>query len=101
LIINKGKKIVEGRVTDLLNPGKVQLEIETLNNEEAKLILRSSTWSDSLKGNSIEKLIIEVNRANIQDLTKYLVDHGVGLIGIKSVNSLEAYFLSLTSEHAL
>jgi ABC-type branched-subunit amino acid transport system ATPase component len=101
LIINKGKKIVEGRVTDLLNPGKVQLEIETLNNEEAKLILRSSTWSDSLKGNSIEKLIIEVNRANIQDLTKYLVDHGVGLIGIKSVNSLEAYFLSLTSEHAV
>jgi len=101
LIINKGKKIVEGRVTDLLNPGKVQLEIETLNNEEAKLILRSSTWSDSLKGNSIEKLIIEVNRANIQDLTKYLVDHGVGLVGIKSVNSLEAYFLSLTSEHAL
>ena len=101
LIINKGKKIVEGRVTDLLNPGKVQLEIETLNNEEAKLILRASTWSDSLKGNSIEKLIIEVNRANIQDLTKYLVDHGVGLIGIKSVNSLEAYFLSLTSEHAV
>jgi len=101
LIINKGKKIVEGRVTDLLNPGKVQLEIETLNNEEAKLILRSSTWSDSLKGNSIEKLIIEVNRANIQDLTKYLVDHGVGLVGIKSVNSLEAYFLSLTSEHAV
>ena len=101
LIINKGKKIVEGRVTDLLNPGKVQLEIETLNNEEAKLILRSSTWSDSLKGNSKEKLIIEVNRANIQDLTKYLVDHGVGLVGIKSVNSLEAYFLSLTSEHAV
>jgi ABC-type multidrug transport system ATPase subunit len=101
LIINKGKKIVEGRVTDLLNPGKVQLEIETLNNEEAKLILGASTWSDSLKGNSIEKLIIEVNRANIQDLTKYLVDHGVGLIGIKSVNSLEAYFLSLTSEHAV
>lgn len=101
LIINKGKKIVEGRVTDLLNPGKVQLEIETLNNEEAKLILRSSTWSDLLKGNSKEKLIIEVNRANIQDLTKYLVDHGVGLVGIKSVNSLEAYFLSLTSEHAV
>ena len=101
LIINKGKKIVEGRVTDLLNPGKVQLEIETLNNEEAKLILGASTWSDSLKGNSIEKLIIEVNRANIQDLTKYLVDHGVGLVGIKSVNSLEAYFLSLTSEHAV
>ena len=101
LIINKGKKIVEGRVNDLLSPGKVQLEIETLNNEEAKLILRSSAWSDSLKGNSKEKLIIEVNRANIQDLTKYLVDHGVGLIGIKSVNSLEAYFLSLTSEHAV
>jgi len=101
LIINKGKKIVEGRVTDLLSPGKVQLEIETLNNEEAKLILRSSTWSDSLKGTSKEKLIIEVNRANIQALTKYLVDHGVGLIGIKSVNSLEAYFLSLTSEHAV
>ena len=101
LIINKGKKIVEGRVIDLLNPGKVQLEIDTLNNEEAKLILSSSTWGSFLKRDLSEKLIVEVNRATIQDLTKYLVDHGVGLVGIKSVNSLEAYFLSLTSEHAV
>ncbi len=101
LIINKGKKIVEGRVNDLLNPGKVQLEIDTLNNEEAKLILSSSTWGSSLKSDLSEKLIVEVDRATIQDLTKYLVDHGVGLVGIKSVNSLEAYFLSLTSEHAV
>ncbi len=101
LIINKGKKIVEGRVSDLLNPGKIQLEIETLNNEEAKLILSSSAWANSLNGNSMDKLIVEVNRTNIQDLSKYLVDHGVGLIGIKSVNSLEAYFLSLTSDHAV
>jgi ABC-type multidrug transport system ATPase subunit len=101
LIINRGKKIVEGKVSELLNPGKVQLEIETLDNPSAKEILMASFWSSSLVNTTKDCVLIDAERSMIPELSKYLVEQGVGLIGIKSVNSLEAYFLSLTSEHAV
>ena len=101
LIINSGKKIVEGKVSELLNPGKVQLEIETLDNSSAKEILMASFWSSSLLNTTKDCVLIDAERTMIPELSKYLVEQGVGLVGIKSVNSLEAYFLSLTSEHAV
>jgi ABC-type multidrug transport system ATPase subunit len=101
LIINRGKKIVEGKVSELLNPGKVQLEIETLDNSSAKEILMASFWSSSLVNTTKDCVLIDAERSMIPELSKYLVEQGVGLVGIKSVNSLEAYFLSLTSEHAV
>jgi len=101
LIINRGKKIVEGKVSELLNPGKVQLEIETLDNFSAKEILMASFWSSTLVDTTKDCIVIDAERSMIPELSKYLVDQGVGLVGIKSVNSLEAYFLSLTSEHAV
>jgi len=101
LIINQGKKIVEGKVNELLNPGKVQLEIETLDNFSAKEILMGSFWSSSLVDTTKDCVLIDAERSMIPELSKYLVEQGVGLVGIKSVNSLEAYFLSLTSEHAV
>ena len=101
LIINRGKKIVEGKVSELLNPGKVQLEIETLDNFSAKEILMASFWSSSLVNTTKDCVLIDAERSMIPELSKYLVEQGVGLVGIKSVNSLEAYFLSLTSEHAV
>ncbi len=101
LIINRGKKIVEGKVGELLNPGKVQLEIETLDNFSAKEILMASFWSSSLVDTTKDCVLIDAERSMIPELSKYLVEQGVGLVGIKSVNSLEAYFLSLTSEHAV
>jgi len=101
LIINRGKKIVEGKVSELLNPGKVQLEIETLDNSSAKEILMASFWSSSLLNTTKDCVLIDAERTMIPELSKYLVEQGVGLVGIKSVNSLEAYFLSLTSEHAV
>ena len=101
LIINRGKKIVEGKVGELLNPGKVQLEIETLDNFSAKEILMASFWSSSLVDTTKDCVLIDAELSMIPELSKYLVEQGVGLVGIKSVNSLEAYFLSLTSEHAV
>jgi ABC-type multidrug transport system ATPase subunit len=101
LIINRGKKIVEGKVSELLNPGKVQLEIETLDNFSTKEILMASFWSSTLVDTTKDCIVIDAERSMIPELSKYLVDQGVGLVGIKSVNSLEAYFLSLTSEHAV
>jgi ABC-type multidrug transport system ATPase subunit len=45
LIIDKGKKIVEGKVSELLDPSKTLVQIETTNNTEAKEKLASSSWA--------------------------------------------------------
>lgn len=101
VIIDKGKKIVEGKVSELLNPGKVQMEIITLDNISAKQLIASSAWAGGLKISSNEKILVETEKSAVPSLSRFLVENGVELIGIRSANTLEAYFLSLTSEHAV
>ena len=48
LIINKGKKIVEGKVNELLNPNHVRLEITVDNSLAAKQLIENSSWSKGL-----------------------------------------------------
>lgn len=101
VIIDKGKKVVEGRVSELLNPGKVRMEIITLNNMGAKQLIASSAWADGLKISSDEKILVEINKSAVPSLTRFLVENGVDLVSLRSANTLEVYFLSLTSEHAV
>ena len=101
VIIDKGKKIVEGKVSELLNPGKVQMEIITLDNMSAKQLIASSAWAGGLKISSNEKILVETEKSAVPSLSRFLVENGVELIGMRSANTLEAYFLSLTSEHAV
>ncbi len=97
LIINKGRKVVEGKVNALLNPNKVQLEVMTTDNARAMALLRESVWSNGLKLAALHKVVVETDAVDIPALTKYLVDREIGVSGLRSMNSLEAYFLSITS----
>lgn len=97
LIIHKGKKVVEGRVTDLLNPDKVQLEITTADVELALNLIRNSAWASGLKHSPLQKIMVETTADAVPKLSKYLVDNQVALSGLRSMNSLEAYFLSITA----
>ncbi|MGZ8538018.1 MAG: ABC transporter ATP-binding protein, partial [Flavisolibacter sp.] len=49
LIIDKGKKIVEGKVSDLLNPMHTLVKIETLNDTKSKQILQNSEWNGAIQ----------------------------------------------------
>jgi ABC-type multidrug transport system ATPase subunit len=97
VIINKGKKLVEGRVNELLNPDKVQLEIITDNNALVKSLLGNSRWSEGLRNAPDQKVLVDTTADAVPLLAKYLVEHNIGISSLRSMNSLEAYFLSLTS----
>ena len=97
LIINKGRKVVEGKVNALLNPNKVQLEVMTTDNTKATALLRESVWGNGLKLAALHKVVVETDAVDVPALTKYLVDREIGVSGLRSMNSLEAYFLSITS----
>ncbi len=96
LIIDKGKKIVEGRTGELLNPDIVRIEIESDNMGKALEVVKNSTWHAGLVGDGAA-LVLELPRSNIPDLNRLLVQEQVNVYALKTKHSLEDYFLSLTS----
>jgi ABC-type multidrug transport system ATPase subunit len=97
LIINKGKKIVEGKVKELVNPEKLHLEIVCSDNTKAYELLSASAWANGLRRSNSQSVSIQTDAGSVAALNKYLVDQHIGVTSLRAMNSLEAYFLSLTS----
>ena len=97
LIINKGKKVVEGNAAELLDPAKTIVQIETTNNADAKNKLSQSKWASFiLPSNDIVKM--QMNKAGIPELTNDMSAMEIGILFIQPRHSLEDYFLSLTTQ---
>ena len=96
LIIDKGKKIVEGSAAELLDPTKTIVQIETLDNTGAKYKLASTKWATCLL-QSVAPLRLQMNKADIPSLTNDLVHLDIAVLSIQPRHSLEDYFLSLTT----
>src|SRR5687767_974498 len=56
LIIDKGKKIVEGKKNELLNPSQIQVEVETLSVDQALQAIRNSEWQQYVHAREGKKL---------------------------------------------
>lgn len=97
IIINKGKKIVEGNAAELLDPAKTIVQIDTVNNADAKNKLAKSNWAPFvLPSENIIKL--QMNKLEIPLLTNDIVNMNIGILSIQPSHSLEDYFLSLTTQ---
>ena len=97
LIINKGKKVVEGKVNELVNPEKLQLEIVTTDNVKALQLLSETAWGKGASRSTAHRITVDIDAAEVAALNKYLVENNIGITSLRSMNSLEAYFLSLTT----
>lgn len=98
LIIDKGKKIVEGSVRELVDPGNLVLEVGTTNNIDCRDKLSTTGWGKHFRETSPQQILIDIARDDIPVFVKDLVAMDVQIISLKPVNSLEEYFLSLTKE---
>ena len=95
LIIDKGKKLAEGKVSLLLNPADTVVEIDTTDNERTKLILQESHWNNYLQLS--ENIMLKMHRKEIPLLARFLVEQNTDIVSIRPKHSLEDYFLSLTN----
>lgn len=100
LIIHKGKKMVEGRVQDLLNPEETLVDIRCATDDALIAKLETTRWKQSLVNHTPNTLTLKMNTAGIPELNKWLVSNEVPVLSINSKHSLEAYFLSLTNDEA-
>ncbi|HEX4886657.1 MAG TPA: ABC transporter ATP-binding protein [Luteibaculaceae bacterium] len=95
LIIDRGKKIVEGTTRDLLDPTQTIIEIETGDLAKTAALLANSRFNQGvqLKGLSVT---LTLPPGEIPALNRFLVDEQVDVYRIAQRNSLENYFLNLT-----
>jgi len=97
IIINKGRKIVEGEVSKLLNANSVKVTVEVDNSEQAVKVLENTVWYKSIESITENKLSLNLEQKEIPALNKYLVENGVMVNALVPVRSLEDYFLNITS----
>lgn len=96
LIIDRGKKVAEGKVNELLNPADTLVEIQTTNDKEARQKLSATRWS-AHSTSETERLLLRMHKKDIPQLTQDLVAMHIEVVAIQPKHSLEDYFLSLTT----
>jgi ABC-type multidrug transport system ATPase subunit len=96
LIIDKGRKVAEGRVNDLLHPSETLVHLDTGNNEATRSLLRQTQWQKAVQP-SEEGILLKMHRDEVPALNQYLVQNGVAVFSLRAKHSLEDYFLSLTT----
>jgi ABC-type multidrug transport system ATPase subunit len=97
LIIDKGKKLVEGTADELFDPSQTIIELETLNNEFALEQLQNSRWASYLQPKREQHIVLKIGRTEIPQLHQYLVQSNIELLSLQPRHSLEDYFLQVTS----
>jgi len=97
LIIDKGKKVVEGRVAELLNPEQINLEIETTSPEAAVQQIKDSAWKAKFLSLSGGKIVLRTSQEEIPAIVRYLIQKNIDVISVQPRHSLEDYFLTLTA----
>jgi ABC-type multidrug transport system ATPase subunit len=96
IIINRGKKIVEGNVAELLDPAHTVVDIETSDNAAAKKQLLQTKWATFLQPDAALELMMD--RDDVPQLIQDLVAMDIKLFSVNASHSLENYFLSLTTQ---
>ncbi|MFM6993734.1 MAG: ABC transporter ATP-binding protein [Sediminibacterium sp.] len=98
LIIHQGKKMAEGPTSSLLDPNKTIVQIKTLDDLDAKQKLMDSVYCSTILERS-EGLYLSIPKLEIPALNTFLVASNIALLSLESKNSLEDYFLQLTSTY--
>ena len=96
LIIHKGKKVVAGSTQALLDPQMKIVQLKTLDDQLALQFLQTSSFSQYLLKRN-HGLFLKMPTQDIPKLNASLIAAAVPIIGIEAKNSLEDYFLNITS----
>ncbi|MFN8242671.1 MAG: ABC transporter ATP-binding protein [Ferruginibacter sp.] len=97
LIIHKGKKMVEGDVAQLLDPAHSLVQVDTTDNAAARAQISGTAWQLLLQPGT-SRLQFRMNKAEVPQLVQFLIEKNIRVLGVTPVNSLEDYFLSLTTK---
>jgi ABC-2 type transport system ATP-binding protein len=96
IILDKGKKMMEGSVADYFQPASNKVHLGVTQPALTIDLLQREPWNLQVKQVK-QELVFSLSADQVPALNRYLVQEGVDIQSIRSVNTLEDYFLSLTS----
>lgn len=96
LIIDRGKKVAEGKASQLLSPSDTIVLLETDNDEHTKGFIDTTQWNRYLQQNR-KGIVLKMHRSEVPQLNEELVRQGIQVYSLRAKHSLEDYFLSLTT----
>ncbi len=97
LIIDKGRKIIEGNALELFDPAQTIVELQTFDNGYALEQLELSVWGNHLQPQRDTAILIKLDRELIPQLHRDMVDMDIQVLSLQPRHSLEDYFLQVTS----
>jgi len=97
LILDKGKSVREGSVTDLFDPARMHVQFVMRNVKESLEKVELSYWSSRVLNADNHSITFELEQDQIPMLNRFLSEHGALITTVQSKHSLEEYFLSLTT----
>lgn len=97
IIIDKGKKVVEGKVNELFDPAETIVELQTNDDNLNWQKLQGSGLQQYLKEKRNDCILMKLHRDEIPGVVKELVQLEIDVLSFHSKHSLEDYFLSLTT----
>jgi ABC-type multidrug transport system ATPase subunit len=98
VIINKGRSIVEGNVSELMNGENLILRLEASPLPKAKNVLLS--WKPSLLWENIGDSSVQfpIEKSEIPTLTNVLVDNNIEIFSLEAKRTLEDYFIKIVNQ---
>lgn len=96
LIINNGKKIIEGRVQDLLQYGIKPYLVKCDNIQFAIELFTKYFPKIEFELNIESQIIMQTTKEQIIEINRMLIQNEIGVYAIIPLESLEDYFLTIT-----
>ena len=94
IVINKGRKIAEGEVSQLMSSDSIKIQIKTDSNTAFENYC--NTHQIAFTGEN-ETYYLQWEESKINELIRSLNDENISLYEVKQLKTLEEYFLNLTN----
>lgn len=97
LIIDEGKKMVEGNAAELFDPANTIIELNTIDNNASLAAISDSSWKANLQPSRNNLIVLKMHRQQIPLFNRQLAEMQVDVISLQPRLSLEDYFLQVTT----
>jgi hypothetical protein len=94
--MDRGKKIVEGKVSSLLDARNSVVIVQTTDNNHVATSLSSGGFANRLQIQG-RFLYFNMDKNDVPELLRQIQLTGAGLLSLNTRHSLEEYFLQLTN----
>ncbi len=99
VIINKGKAVAQGRVSELLSNQDLIVTFELNDTVAAERIIQETVWHGKLRVSGSGELKLQISKEEISEVVKLFVQHGILVNSATYKRTLEDYFLKLTANN--